>query len=78
MAVNTPDNLLKIAADLSKLGSDLAAASQTLSTAATSLEEEAANIALENSRQWGVDVSVAVRAGLYGAGGTNSVVEMKK
>lgn len=78
MPVTSPDNLLKLAAELSKLGTELAAASQTVSTVATALEEEAANIALENSRQWGVDVSVAVRAGHYGAGGPHSVVEVRK
>ena len=76
MSANTPDNLLKLASELSKLGADLAAVGGKLAEAATTLEQEAANIALENSKRWGVDVQVAVRAGAYGAPG--SVVEVKK
>ncbi|CAO2647196.1 Nn.00g081180.m01.CDS01 [Neocucurbitaria sp. VM-36] len=76
MTSNTPDNLLRLASELSKLGAELASVGGKLAAAATTLEQEAANIALENSKRWGVDVQVAVRAGPYGTPG--SVIEMKK
>ncbi|KAF1847698.1 uncharacterized protein K460DRAFT_281563 [Cucurbitaria berberidis CBS 394.84] len=76
MAANTPDNLLKLASELSNLGAELAAVGGKLASAATLLEQEAANVALENSKRWGVDVQVAVRAGPYGTPG--SFIEVKK
>ncbi|KAI4621167.1 uncharacterized protein J4E87_006795 [Alternaria ethzedia] len=66
MSHNTPDNLLKLAADLNKLGGELCAIGGKLATAATTLEQEAANVALANAQRWGVDVQVAVRAGPHG------------
>ncbi|KAI4689730.1 uncharacterized protein J4E84_003910 [Alternaria hordeiaustralica] len=66
MSHNTPDNLLKLAADLNKLGGELCAIGGKLATAATALEQEAANVALANAQRWGVDVQVAVRAGPHG------------
>lgn len=76
MSSSTPDTLLKLAAELTKLGGDLSAVGAKMAAAANTLAEEAANIALENSKQWGVDVQVAVRAGRYGE--PSSVVEVKK
>ena len=61
MSHNTPDNLLKLAADLNKLGGELCAIGGKLATAATTLEQEAANVALANAQRWGVDVQVCVR-----------------
>jgi hypothetical protein len=58
MSHNTPDNLLKLAADLNKLGGELCAIGGKLATAAKALEEEAANVALANAQRWGVDVQV--------------------
>lgn len=85
MSSNTPDTLLKLAADLTKLGSELAALAGKLAGAANTLAEEAANIAQDNAKPWGVDVQVAVRAGRYiggtgtvGAATSGSVVEVKK
>jgi len=58
MSHNTPDSLLKLAADLNKLGGELCAIGGKLATAATTLEQEAANVALANAQRWGVDVQV--------------------
>lgn len=77
MASTTPDNLLKLASELSKLGADLATVGGKLAEAATMLEQEAANIALENSKRWGIDVQVGVRVGPYGVV-PGSVIEVKK
>jgi len=60
MPHNTPDNLLKLAADLNKLGGELCAIGGKLATAATTLEQEAANVALANAQRWGVDVQVCI------------------
>lgn len=78
MSSSSPDNLLKLAAELTKLGGELSAVGAKLSAAANTLAEEAANIAQENAKQWGVDVQVAVRAGRYGGPGGASVVEVRK
>ncbi|KAH8641359.1 hypothetical protein IG631_04300 [Alternaria alternata] len=56
MSHNTPDSLLKLAADLNKLGGELCAIGGKLAQAATTLEQEAANVALTNAQRWGVDV----------------------
>ncbi|CAG5159666.1 uncharacterized protein ALTATR162_LOCUS5649 [Alternaria atra] len=76
MSHTTPDNLLKLAADLNKLGRELCATGGKLAQAATTLEQEAANVALANAHRWGVDVQVAVRAGPHGqwVGQGNEVV----
>lgn len=58
MSQNTPDNLLKLAADLNKLGGELSAIGGKLAAAATALEQEAANVAFANAQRWGVDVQV--------------------
>jgi hypothetical protein len=58
MSQNTPDNLLKLAADLNKLGGELCTIGGKLATAATALEQEAANVAFANAQRWGVDVQV--------------------
>lgn len=58
MSHTTPDNLLKLAADLNKLGRELCATGGKLAQAATTLEQEAANVALANAHRWGVDVQV--------------------
>lgn len=58
MSHNTPDSLLKLAADLNKLGGELCAIGGKLAQAATTLEQEAANVALANAQRWGVDVQV--------------------
>jgi hypothetical protein len=58
MSHNTPDNLLKLAADLNRLGRELCAIGGKLAQAAMTLEQEAANVALENAHRWGVDVQV--------------------
>lgn len=58
MSHNTPDSLLKLAADLNKLGGELCAIGGKLAQAATTLEQEAANVALTNAQRWGVDVQV--------------------
>ncbi|KAF1834138.1 hypothetical protein BDW02DRAFT_462282, partial [Decorospora gaudefroyi] len=55
MSHNTPDTLLKLAADLNKLGCELSAAGCKLAEAAKALEQEAANVALANAQRWGVD-----------------------
>ncbi|KAL1799270.1 hypothetical protein ACET3X_003307 [Alternaria dauci] len=76
MSQNTPDNLLKLAADLNKLGGELCTIGGKLAQAATTLEQEAANVALANAQRWGVDIQVAVRAGPNGqwVGQGNEVV----
>jgi hypothetical protein len=58
MSHNTPDTLLKLAAELNKLGGELTTVGGKLAQAAKALEEEAANVALANAQRWGVDVQV--------------------
>ncbi|KAL6702629.1 hypothetical protein ACN47E_001298 [Coniothyrium glycines] len=65
MSASTPDILLKLAADLTAVSAQLSDASGKLAVAANTLAEEAANIAAENTKNWGVDVQVAVRTGPY-------------
>jgi F420-0:gamma-glutamyl ligase-like protein len=71
------DTLLKLSTELSQLGSDLTEMGGKLAIAAATLQQEAANIAEEMSRQWGVDVSVNVGVRL-GRGGTGSEVVVTK
>jgi hypothetical protein len=59
MSHNTPDTLLKLAAELNKLGGELTTVGGKLAQAAKALEEEAANVALANAQRWGVDVQVS-------------------
>ena len=59
MSHNTPDTLLKLAAELNKLGGELTTVGGKLAQAAKALEEEAANVALVNAQRWGVDVQVS-------------------
>ncbi|KAI8933260.1 hypothetical protein NX059_009891 [Plenodomus lindquistii] len=78
MTSETPGNLLRLAGELSKLSEELSTIGSKLALAATALEQEAANVAAENSRKWGVNVHVAVRAGPYGAlGDCNEIVVQK-
>jgi hypothetical protein len=60
MSHNTPDTLLKLAAELNKLGGELTAVGGKLAQTAKALEEEAANVALGNAQRWGVDVQVCL------------------
>jgi hypothetical protein len=62
MSHNTPDTLLKLAAELNKLGGELSAVGGKLAQAAKALEEEAANVALANAQRWGVDVQVCLNS----------------
>lgn len=78
MTPETPETLLKLAGELSTLSAELSVVGAKLSLAATALEQEAANVAAENSKQWGVNVQVAVRAGPYGAMGSGSEVVVHK
>ncbi|KAF2851968.1 hypothetical protein T440DRAFT_488580 [Plenodomus tracheiphilus IPT5] len=78
MTSETPGNLLKLAGELSKLSAELCGVGSKLAEAATALEQEAANVAAENSKQWGVKVHVDVRAGPYGAMGGGDEVVVRK
>jgi F420-0:gamma-glutamyl ligase-like protein len=69
------DNLLKLSTDLSQLGSELTEIGGKLALAAETLQQEAANVAEEMSRQWGVDVSVNV--GVRSGGRCSDVVVKK-
>jgi F420-0:gamma-glutamyl ligase-like protein len=64
------DTLLVLSTELAKLGTELSDVGGRLNAAATTLQQEAANIAEETSKQWGVDVSVnvGVRPGVSGQG----------
>jgi hypothetical protein len=68
MSPSSPDTLLRLASDLTTLGAQLHDAGGKLAAAANTLAEEAANIAAENAKNWGVDVQVAVRAGPFRGG----------
>ncbi|KAH9882622.1 hypothetical protein J1614_000858 [Plenodomus biglobosus] len=78
MTSETPGNLIKLAGELSNLSAELSAVGSKLALAATALEQEAANVAAENSKQWGVNVHVAVRAGPYGAMNDGNEVVVQK
>jgi hypothetical protein len=77
LQMSSIDTLLKLSTELSQLGSDLTEMGGKLAIAAATLQQEAANIAEEMSRQWGVDVSVNVGVRL-GRGGTGSEVVVTK
>lgn len=72
MAPSTPDTLLKLASELTEIGKALGSTGSRLEAVASTLAEEAANVAAENAKAWGVDVKVAVRAGPWGAIGVNA------
>ncbi|CBY01640.1 hypothetical protein IAQ61_003454 [Plenodomus lingam] len=78
MTSETPGNLLRLAGELAKLSAELSTVGSKIGVVAKALEEEAAIVAAENSKHWGVNVHVAVRAGPYGAmDGGNEVVVRK-
>jgi len=78
MTSETPDSLLRLAGELSKLSAELSTIGGKLALVATALEQEAANVAAENTKRWGVNVQVAVRTGPYGAMGNGSEIIVQK